>query len=186
MLRQSLAALAGAFVCAAVYAQTYEAAGGWLKLPGDRQTLGPMHGDVAVSVAGEVYVSVESEAMGVQVFSPNGRYLRSLERAPADLHGFVIRDAGDGEHIYGVSLRGQRFIKMTLDGEIVLDVPRDAIPQQYWTENQFSSELGLLLSGMDVGPNGDLFVKHSAVRPRRTGSISCTKLRSTRASIRCA
>jgi hypothetical protein len=70
----------------------------------------------------------------------------------------VIRDAGDGEHIYGVSLRGQRFVKMTLGGEIVLDIPRDAIPREYWTENQFSSELGVLLSGMDVGPNGDLFV----------------------------
>ena len=47
---------------------------------------------------------------------------------------------------------------MTLDGEIVLDVPGDAIPRRYWTENQFSDELGLLLSGMDVAPNGDLYV----------------------------
>ena len=55
-----------------------------------------MHGDVAVSSAGDVYVSVETAGMGVQVFSADGRYLRSLANAPADLHGFVIRDAGDG------------------------------------------------------------------------------------------
>ena len=159
MLRQALAALAGAFVCGGLAAQTYAPAAGWLQLPDDgRATLGPMHGDIAVSEAGDVYVSVETAGMGVQVFAPDGRWLRSLENAPADLHGFVIRDAGDGEHIYGVSLRGQFFVKMTLDGEIALQVPRDAIPERYWTESQFSDELGVLLSGMDVAPNGDLFV----------------------------
>src|SRR5690606_15003602 len=128
------------------------------KLPAGRETLGPMHGDIAVSKAGDVYVSVETEGMGVQVFSADGRYLRSLDKAPADLHGFVIRDAGDGEHLYGVSLRGQKFVKMTLTGDIVLEITRDAIPRRYWVENRFSDELGVLLSGMDVAPNGDLYV----------------------------
>jgi hypothetical protein len=153
-----MAAFAGVLFSSAALAQDYVAVADWLKLPGDRETIGPMHGDIAVSEAGEIYVSVETAGQGVQVFSDDGRYLRSLANSPADLHGFVIRDAGNGEHIYGVSLRGQKFVKMTLDGRIVLDIPRDAIPQEYWTENQFSSELGVLLSGMDVGPNGDLFV----------------------------
>ena len=158
MLRSTLSVLAGVFVCGTVFAQAYEPVADWLQLPGDRETLGQMHGDIAVSSAGEVYVSVETEGMGVQVFTPDGRYLRSLSDAPADLHGFVIRDAGDGEHIYGASLRGQKFVKMTLSGVVVLEIPRDAIPKQYWVENQFSSELGVLLSGMDVAPNGDLYV----------------------------
>jgi DNA-binding beta-propeller fold protein YncE len=158
MSRQIATALAGLFLCGASHAQGYEAVDGWLELPADRETIGPMHGDIAVSRAGEVYVSVEADGMGVQVFSADGRYIRSLADAPADLHGFVIRDAGDGEHLYGVSLRGQRFVKMTLDGEIVLDVPRDAIPREYWTENRFSTELGVLLSGIDVAPDGDLYV----------------------------
>src|SRR5690606_23974178 len=89
----------------AVFAQAYAPAADWLRLPDGREMLGPMHGDIAVSAAGDVYVSVESEGAGVQVFAPDGRYLRSLPNAPADLHGFVIRDIGDGEHIYGVSLR---------------------------------------------------------------------------------
>ena len=142
----------------ALEAQTYEPVADWLELPAGRETLGPMHGDIAVSKAGEVYVSVETPGMGVQVFAPDGRYLRSLENAPADLHGFVIRDAGDGEHIYGVSLRGQKFVKLTLAGEVVLEISRDAIPREYWTPNRFSTELGVLLSGMEVAPNGDLYV----------------------------
>jgi hypothetical protein len=158
MLGRILAALASVLVCSAAHAQTYEAVADWLKLPVGRETLGPMHGDIAVSRAGEVYVSIETEGMGVQVFSPDGHYLRSLAKAPADLHGFVIRDAGDGEHLYGVSLRGQKFVKLTLGGEIVLEISRDAIPRERWTPNRFSAELGVLLSGMDVAPNGDLYV----------------------------
>ena len=145
MSHRRLAALAGAFLCGSVQAQSYEPVAGWLTLPAGRQTLGPMHGDIAVSRAGEVFVSIETAGMGVQVFSPDGRYLRSLEKAPADLHGFVIRDAGDGEHLYGVSLRGQKFVKLTLDGELVLEIARDAIPREYWTPNRFSTELGVLL-----------------------------------------
>jgi hypothetical protein len=158
MLRFGVAALAGVFLCGAVHAQNYEAVADWLKLPAGRETLGPMHGDVAVSRAGDVYVSVETASMGVQVFSADGEYLRSLDKAPADLHGFVIRDAGDGEHLYGVSLRGQKFVKLTLTGEVVLEIARDAIPREYWTPNRFSTELGVLLSGIDVAPNGDLYV----------------------------
>ena len=70
----------------------------------------------------------------------------------------MIRNIGDGEHIYGVSLRGQKFVKMTLAGDVVLEISREAIPREYWTENRFSTELGVLLSGMDVAPNGDLYV----------------------------
>jgi len=158
MLKEACAALAGVFIFGPALAEEYDAVADWLEPPAGRETLGPMHGDVAVSRAGEVYVSVETAGMGLQVFSPDGRFLRALENAPADLHGFVIRDAGDGEHIYGVSLRGQRFVKMTLAGEIVLDISRDAIPTEYWAQNRFSTELGVLLSGLDVAPNGDLYV----------------------------
>jgi hypothetical protein len=158
MSKFRFAVVASVLLAGAVEAQSYEPVADWLELPAGRATLGPMHGDIAVSKAGEVYVSVETERMGVQVFSADGRYLRSLEKAPADLHGFVIHDAGDGEHIFGVSLRGQKFVKMTLAGDVVLEISRDAIPREYWTPNRFSTELGVLLSGMDVAPNGDLYV----------------------------
>jgi DNA-binding beta-propeller fold protein YncE len=47
---------------------------------------------------------------------------------------------------------------MTLAGDVVLEISREVIPREYWTENRFSTELGVLLSGMDVAPNGDLYV----------------------------
>ena len=153
-----MSALAGVWLCPAAVAQDYKAVAGWLEVPAGRETLGPMHGDIAVSATGEVYVSLETEGMGVQVFSPEGDYLRSLANAPADLHGFVIRDVGDGEFLYGVSLRGQEFVKLTLDGEVVFTVARAAIPSEYWVENRYSAGLGVLLSGLDVAPNGDLYV----------------------------
>jgi hypothetical protein len=158
MFRLTMAALAGVWLCSAAQAQQYEAVADWLQMPAGRESLGPMHGDIAVSRAGEVYVSIETAGMGVQVFSPAGEYLRSLANAPADLHGFVIRDVGDGEHIYGVSLRGQEFVKLTLAGDVVFTVTREAIPSEYWVVNRFSTGLGVLLSGMDVAPNGDLYV----------------------------
>jgi DNA-binding beta-propeller fold protein YncE len=154
----ALACLALA-ACADPGPPSYEAVADWIQLPDDgRETLGGMHGDIAVSEAGDVYVSVETAGMGVQVFSADGEYLHSLENAPADLHGFVIRDTGDGEHIYGVSLRGQKFVKMTLEGEVVLEVTSEAFPREYWVQSQFSQEPSLLLSGMDVAANGDMFV----------------------------
>lgn len=151
-------ALAALLVWTSAWPQTYEPVEGWLSLPDGRETLGPMHGDIAVSSAGEIYVSVETQGAGLQVFAPDGRYLRALPQAPADLHGFVIRQTADGEHIYGVRLRGQSFLKMTLAGDVVFEIFRDAIPREYWRENRFSDELGVLLSGVDVAPNGDLYV----------------------------
>jgi hypothetical protein len=48
MSRAHLAALAGVFLCGAVYAQTYALVADWLELPPARATLGAMHGDIAV------------------------------------------------------------------------------------------------------------------------------------------
>jgi DNA-binding beta-propeller fold protein YncE len=143
--------------CAAA-AQTFAPVDGWLELPDTRETLGNMHGDVAVSAAGDVYVSVQDPEAGVQVFAPDGHFLRVLPNAPSDFHGFVIRDRGDGEHLYGATMRGQTILKLTLDGEIVLEIPAAAIPAEYKTENRFIEGIGVLLTGLDVAPNGDLYV----------------------------
>jgi DNA-binding beta-propeller fold protein YncE len=153
-----LIAIAPVFLLGNAAARDYEPVADWPMLPQGRDTLGPMHGDVAVSSAGEVYVSVEDEQAGVLIFAPDGRYLRALPNAPGDLHGFVIRRTPEGEYLFGATLRGQTIVKMTLEGEIVLEIPRSAVPREYWVENRFSDELGVLLSGLDVAPNGDLYV----------------------------
>ena len=130
----------------------------WLKLPDGRDKIGDMHGDVAVSANGDVYVSVQDPAAGLQVYAPDGRFLRNVPDAPSDFHGFVIRRQPEGEFIFGARLRGQSIVKMTLDGQVVMTIPATAIPDEYKVKNARSGQLALLLTGMDVAPNGDLYV----------------------------
>src|SRR5438093_8879238 len=127
-MMNTLAAVVTAIVMLgpAVSLVSYATVADWLKLPEGRATLGSQHGDVAVSSAGEVYVSVQDPQAGLQVYAPNGTFLRNVPDAPPDFHGFVIRKQADGEFIYGARLRGQTIIKMTLDGKVVMTIPASA------------------------------------------------------------
>ena len=139
-------------------AADYKVVPDWLRLPQGRDQLGNMHGDVAVSSTGDVYVSVQDPQAGLQVYAPDGRFLRNVPDAPADLHGFVIRRQPDGEFIFGPTLRGQTIVKMTLEGKVVLTIPASAIPDEFKVRNARSGQLSVLLTGMDVAPNRDLYV----------------------------
>ena len=70
-----------------------------------------MHGDVAVSSAGEIYVSVQDPKAGVQVYSADGKWIRNVKGAPNDFHGFVIRKQEDGEFLYRSAPRWRRHSK---------------------------------------------------------------------------
>jgi len=129
----------------------------WAKLPEGRTNIGNMHGDVAVSSKGEIYVSVMDPKAGVQVFGANGKFLRNVPNAPSDFHGFVIRKQADGEFIFGPRLGGQTILKMTLDGKVVLTIPASDIPDEFKNKNK-AGKTSLALTAMDVAPNGDLFV----------------------------
>src|SRR5687768_18541940 len=109
---------AASLLTSAAAATDFTAVADWLKLPEGRANLGNMHGDVAVSSTGEVYVSVQDPAAGLQVYAPDGKFLRNVPNAPSDFHGFVIRTQADGEFIYGATMRGQTVVKMRLDGGI--------------------------------------------------------------------
>jgi hypothetical protein len=150
--------LALVFVGAVAAADTFAPVADWLKLPEGRAQLGNMHGDIAVSSTGEVYVSVEDPQAGVQVYAPDGRFLRTVPNAPEDFHGFVIRRQPDGEFIYGARLRGQTVMKMTLDGTVVLTIPASSIPDDFKVRNARSGQLGVLFTDVEVGPNGDIYV----------------------------
>ena len=139
-------------------AADFTPAADWLKLPPGRQQLGNMHGDIAVSSKGEVYVSVQDAAAPLQVYREDGTFIRSLTAAPADLHGFVIAQQPDGEFIYGVSLRGQTVVKMTLDGAIVMTIGSSSFPDELKVRNARSNQLALLLTSVTVAENGDLYV----------------------------
>jgi hypothetical protein len=160
MTRVVLTVLAGTalFVHAAAATVDYKPVVDWLKVADGRDKIGDMHGDVAVSSAGEIYVSVQDPQAGLQVYGPDGRFLRIVPDAPPDFHGFVIRKQADGEFIYGARLRGQTIVKMTLDGKVVMTIPASAIPDEFKNRNARSGQLALLLTGLDVAPNGDLYV----------------------------
>ena len=85
-----------------------------------------------------------------------------------------------------------------------MTIGSSAVPDEFKVRNARSNELQLLLTGLDVAPNGDIYVadgyasdyihrfdqapastsRRSAARRRRTASTRCTSSRSTRASSR--
>ena len=130
----------------------------WNTLPAGKSQMGNMHGDVAVSAAGEVYVSVQDPEAGIQVYSPAGAHVRSLAGAPPDFHGFVIRRDAGGEFIYGARMRGQEALKLSLDGRVVQSFPASAIPDQYKNANAQTKLPTVIFTGVDVAPNGDVYV----------------------------
>ena len=140
----------------------YKVVPDWLKLPEGKTQLGNQHGDIAVSSKGEIYVSIMDPKAGVQVFSPEGKWLRDVPGAPPDFHGFVIHKEADGEFIYGARLNAGNILKMTLDGKVLLDIPQTAIPDEFKAMSKpkdgSAPKLVVRLTAMDVAPNGDLYV----------------------------
>ncbi len=100
--------------------------------------------------AGNVYVSVQEKDAGIQVYGPDGKFIKALPLPPS-LHGFVIRKEEDGEFIYAAVLGEQRVIKTKLDGTVVLEIPKTAFPEE-------QAAAGLKLTSCDVAPNGDIYV----------------------------
>jgi hypothetical protein len=158
MVKTLLALVASVAFLASPTALEFKVVPDWLHLPQGRAEIGNMHGDVAVSSNGDVYVSVQDPQAGLQVYAPDGRFLRNVPDAPSDFHGFVIRRQPDGEFIFGATLRGQTIVKMTLDGKVVMTIPASAIPDDFKVRNARSGQLAVALTGMDVAPNGDLYV----------------------------
>ena len=113
------------------HAAEYKAVANWCHLAEGRPMMGNMHGDIAVASNGDVYVSTMDPKAGLQVYSADGKFIRNVENAPADLHGFVIHKDADGEFIYGPRLGGQNILKLTLDGKEVLNIPATAIPDEF-------------------------------------------------------
>lgn len=130
-----------------------------LKLPEGMPELGNQHGDVAISSNGDIYVSLmQGLRSGVQVYSADGTYLRNVKNAPTDFHGFVIHKGADGEFIYGPQLNAGKIVKLSLEGEVVMTIPGDAIPKEFWQVNPKNQQSALRLTGCTVAPNGDIFV----------------------------
>ena len=138
-------------------AADYKAVEKWYHLQEGRPMMGNMHGDIAVASNGDVYVSTMDPKAGLQVYAADGKFIRNVEGAPADFHGFVIHKDADGEFIYGPRLSGQNILKLTLDGKEVLNIPASAIPDDFKNKGK-DGKAAVRLTAMDVAPNGDLYV----------------------------
>jgi hypothetical protein len=122
--------------------------------PAGMKTVGSTHGEIAVDAAGLIYVSVNGgDKAGVQIYAPDGKYLRNLAGAPNDLHGFVIHTEGERQFLYGSRLIGMSIVKVSLDGKLIMTVDCKVIPDMYKNKKK-----ALKLTSVDVAPNGDMYV----------------------------
>ncbi len=128
----------------------YEFAPDFIQPPPGKQTIGNGHGEIAVDSTGNIYVSVQDKNAGLQVYGPDGKYIKSLDLPPS-LHGFVIHKNDEGEFIYAAVLNEERFIKCKLDGTVVMEIKKDAFPAE-------QASKGLKLTNCDVAPNGDIYI----------------------------
>lgn len=158
LLLASLLALGGS----AIAEVKYDLVPNWLTPPPGKETIGNCHGEIGVDSSGKVYVSVwESSHAGIQVYGPDGKFIKALE-LPRSLHGFVIRKVDGHEYLFGAVLGapktatepaepGEHVIKCELDGTIVMDIPKTAFPEE-------QAKAGLRLTNCDVASNGDIYV----------------------------
>ncbi len=107
----------------------YELTPDWLTPPPGKQTIGDGHGEIAVDSAGNVYVSVQEKDAGIQVYGPDGKFIKAL-KLPASLHGFVVRKVADGEFLFAAVLGEAKVIKCSLDGNVVMEIPTSAFPAE--------------------------------------------------------
>jgi hypothetical protein len=151
--RPLLASVLLAFSAFNAFAElAYEFTPGFIQPPAGKETIGDGHGEIAVDSAGKIYVSVEKQKEGgLQVYGPDGKFIKSLAGAPGSLHGFVIHKGADGEFIYGSVLSAQKVVKMDLEGKVVMEIPTSAFPAD-------KAGKGLKLTSTAVAPNGDIYV----------------------------
>lgn len=154
------------------FAADYVAVPDPYSFPDGKKIIGNMHGDIAIASNGEIYVSVMDPKAGVQVFAPDGKWVRHVPAAPADFHGFVIHKDASGEFIYGARLGTGDILKLSLDGKVALSIPSSAIPDEFKKKapktrrgadgkaepNPDADKPSVRLTAMDVAPNGDLFI----------------------------
>jgi hypothetical protein len=107
----------------------YDLVPNFIQPPAGRETIGNGHGEIAVDSQGRIYVSVQENDAGIQVYGSDGRFIKAL-KLPGSLHGFVVRKDGDGEFIFAAVLGEAKVIKTTLEGKVVLEIPTSAFPAQ--------------------------------------------------------
>lgn len=142
----------------------YQVSKHWRDLSSGKTLIGKSHGEIDVAKDGTFYLSLMSTPQikgGLHLYSAQGKKVGEVENAPDDFHGFVIHQDPNGkEYLYGASLRHKKLIKMTLDGEIILEVDAaNAIPGKYHlAQTNDVSSSKLKLTAIDVDQDGNMYV----------------------------
>lgn len=142
-----------ATLTAAVSAHEYHHHEDWLKTPEGLEHIGNSHGEIDVDSKGLFYVSVVGgEKKGIQIYSPEGKYLRNLPNARNNHHGFTIVQEDGKDVIYAACLGDKEtaLIKLGLDGEVLLEIPLATIPEEIGKK--------FALTHADCAPNGDIWI----------------------------
>ncbi len=138
-------------LCGSAVAEvTYEFVPNFIQPPPGKEQIGNGHGEIACDSAGNFYVSVQEKDAGIQVYGPDGKFIKALPLPPS-LHGFVIRKDEGHEYLFAAVLGEQRVIKCELDGKVVMEIPTKAFPEE-------QAKPGLKLTNCDIASNGDIYV----------------------------
>jgi hypothetical protein len=125
----------------------------WLKTPEGIAHIGDSHGEIDVDSKGNFYVSIMGgEKSGIQIYSPEGNYLRNLPNARNNHHGFTMVQEDGKDVIYAACLKDEKsaFLKLSTEGEILMDIPMTAIPESVGKK--------FALTHADRAPNGDIWL----------------------------
>ncbi len=125
---------------------TYIADAQWGNMK-DGANLGPTHGSAVVDSAGHIYISSDGPK-SIFVFDAAGKLLKTIAAEASGLHHMAIVKEGDKEFIYGAHLRGNRVVKLDLDGNVVMEITQKTSP----VDGKFGG-----LTGVAVAPDGSIF-----------------------------
>ena len=120
---------------------------GWGAMP-EGEHIGPLHGDLTLDKAGNVYVATLGSP-GIVKFDRFGRFVRKLRDGLQGMHSLTTVEEKGKEFIWGSQLKANRAVKFDLVGNVVATLPNE--------------KTGKLEGGMGgltellVGPDGDLY-----------------------------
>lgn len=126
----------------------FETVPGFGAMP-DGVNVGPTHGGVAVDGAGDIYVSTEADH-GVVKFSADGSFKAGFGPTTKALHSLAIVKEGEKEVLVGAAVSAQKVLKLSLDGQILMEIPNDVTGE---IEGGFNG-----VTGVAVGPEGNFYV----------------------------
>lgn len=133
-------------------ANTYETVPNWCKIPGGRQVLGATHGGIVVDKAGLIYFSMDAGEHGLLVYKPDGTFVKGIAPNLLGCHGLFIREEDGKEYIYAAHLKGQRAVKLSLDGEVLWEI---GLPKE---SGKYPDPKAYKPTAIAVAPNGDIFI----------------------------